>query len=203
MPTTTPARPALRIIDAVPRITKVYTRTGDDGSTGLGGGQRVPKDALRIAAYGTVDELNSQLGVALAGPVEDALRAIVGRIQNELFHLGSDLSILEEDKARFAVPRIEERHVLQLERDIDLLQEDLAPLENFILPGGAPGAAHLHVARTVCRRAERELVALARGEAVGEHALRYLNRLSDLLFVAARWENWKKGVPDVLWNSRA
>jgi cob(I)alamin adenosyltransferase len=203
MPTTTPARPALRIIDAVPRITKVYTRTGDDGSTGLGGGQRVPKDALRIAAYGTVDELNSQLGVALAGPVEDALRAIVGRIQNELFHLGSDLSILEEDKARFAVPRIEERHVLQLERDIDLLQEDLAPLENFILPGGAPGAAHLHVARTVCRRAERELVALARGEAVGEHALRYLIRLSDLLFVAARWENWKKGVPDVLWNSRA
>jgi cob(I)alamin adenosyltransferase len=203
MPTTTRAPPALRIIDAVPRITKVYTRTGDDGSTGLGGGQRVPKDALRIAAFGTVDELNSQLGVALSGPLEDALRAILGRIQNELFHLGSDLSILEEDKARVAVPRIEERHVLQLERDIDRLQEDLAPLENFILPGGTPGAARLHVARTVCRRAERELVTLGRAEAVGAHALRYLNRLSDLLFVAARWQNRKKGVPDVLWDSRA
>jgi cob(I)alamin adenosyltransferase len=193
----------LRIIDAVPRITKVYTRTGDDGSTGLGGGQRVRKDALRIAAYGTVDELNSQLGVVLSGSLEDALRAILGRIQNELFHLGSDLSILEEDKARIPVPRIEERHVRQLERDIDRLQEDLAPLENFILPGGASGAAHLQVARTVCRRAERELVSLARAEAVGEFALRYLNRLSDLLFVMARWENWKKKVPDVLWDSRA
>jgi cob(I)alamin adenosyltransferase len=193
----------LRIIDAVPRITKVYTRTGDDGSTGLGGGQRLRKDALRIAAYGTVDELNSQLGVALAGPLEERLREMLGRVQNELFHLGSDLSILEEDKARLPVPRIEERHVVQLERDIDRLQEDLAPLENFILPGGAPGAAQLHVARTVCRRAERELVALGRAEAVGEHTLAYLNRLSDLLFVAARWENWKKGVADVLWDSRA
>jgi cob(I)alamin adenosyltransferase len=193
----------LRIIEPVPRITKVYTRTGDDGSTGLGGGQRVPKDEARIVAYGTVDELNSQLGVALAGGLEPVLAAIVGRIQNELFHLGSDLSILEEDKRRIAVPRIEERHVQALERDIDRLQEDLAPLENFILPGGAPGAANLHVARTVCRRAERELVSLRRAEAVGEHALAYLNRLSDLLFVAARWENRKKGVTDVLWDSRA
>ncbi len=187
----------------MPRITKVYTRTGDDGSTGLGGGQRLPKDAPRIAAYGTVDELNSQLGVALAGALEATLRGMLARIQNELFHLGSDLSILEEDKGRQAVPRIEERHVVALERDIDLLQEDLAPLENFILPGGTAGAAQLHVARTVCRRAERLLVTLGRGEAVGEHALRYLNRLSDLLFVMARWENQKKGVDDVLWDSRA
>ena len=187
----------------MPRITKVYTRTGDDGSTGLGGGQRVPKDAARIAAYGTVDELNSQLGVALAGGVEERLAALLRRIQNELFHLGSDLSILEEDKARLPVPRIEPRHVAALERDIDGLQEDLRPLENFILPGGSAGAAQLHVARTVCRRAERWLVTLARAEAVGEHTLAYLNRLSDLLFVAARWENWKKGVADVLWDSRA
>ena len=187
----------------MPRITKVYTRTGDDGSTALGGGQRLGKDAPRIAAYGTVDELNSQLGVALAGGLEPELAAMLGRIQNELFHLGSDLSILEEDKARTPVPRIEARHVAALERDIDRLQEDLEPLANFILPGGSAGAAQLHVARTVCRRAERLLVTLARAEAVGEQALAYLNRLSDLLFVAARWENWKKGVPDVLWDSRA
>jgi cob(I)alamin adenosyltransferase len=193
----------LRIIDAVPRITKVYTRTGDDGSTGLGGGQRLPKDAPRIAAYGTVDELNSVLGVALASGLDETLAAMLRRIQNELFHLGSDLSILEEDKARMPVPRIEARHVEALERGIDRLQSDLRPLDNFILPGGTAGAAQLHVARTVCRRAERLLVTLARAEAVGEHALAYLNRLSDLLFVAARWENWKRGAPDVLWDSRA
>ncbi len=187
----------------MPRITKVYTRTGDDGSTGLGGGQRLPKDAPRIAAYGTVDELNSQLGVALASGLDETLAAMLRRIQNELFHLGSDLSILEEDKARMPVPRIEARHVEALERDIDRLQADLRPLENFILPGGTLGAAQLHVARTVCRRAERLLVGLARAEAVGEHALAYLNRLSDLLFVAARWENWKRGAADVLWDSRS
>jgi cob(I)alamin adenosyltransferase len=187
----------------MPRITKVYTRTGDDGSTALGGGQRLPKDAPRIAAYGTVDELNAQLGAALSGGLEAALVAMFARVQNELFHLGSDLSILEDDKARRPVPRIEERHVTALERDIDRLQEDLPPLENFILPGGSPGAAQLHVARTVCRRAERLVVTLARAEAVGEHAVRYLNRLSDLLFVAARWENRRKNVPDVLWDSRA
>jgi cob(I)alamin adenosyltransferase len=187
----------------MPRITKVYTRTGDDGSTALGSGQRLPKDAPRIAAYGTVDELNAQLGVALAAGVDVALAAILARIQNELFHLGSDLSILEDDKARRPVPRIEERHVTALERDIDRLQEDLPPLENFILPGGSPGAAQLHVARTVCRRAERLVVTLARAEAVGEYAVRYLNRLSDLLFVAARWENQRKKVSDVLWDSRS
>lgn len=193
----------MRIIDAVPRITKVYTRTGDDGSTGLGGGQRLPKDAPRIAAYGTVDELNSLLGVALASGLDEVLAEMLRRIQNELFHLGSDLSILEEDKARMPVPRIEARHVEALERGIDRLQADLRPLENFILPGGTLAAAQLHVARTVCRRAERLLVGLARAEAVGEHALAYLNRLSDLLFVAARWENWRRGAPDVLWDSRA
>src|SRR5687768_4087839 len=118
----------------MPRITKVYTRTGDDGTTGLGGGQRVPKDSLRIECYGTVDELNSTLGVALAAGLDPRLAAALASVQNDLFHLGSDLCILEEDKQRFAVPRIEERHVLALEQLMDELQEALPPLDNFILP---------------------------------------------------------------------
>jgi cob(I)alamin adenosyltransferase len=187
----------------MPRITKVYTRTGDDGTTGLGGGQRVGKDTLRIEAYGTVDELNSVIGVALAGGLNEAIAGPLGAVQNELFHLGSDLCILEEDKAKMPVPRIEERHVVALEKLMDRLSEELPPLENFILPGGTAGAAHLHVARTVCRRAERLVVALSRREAIGPWALRYLNRLSDALFVMARHENKRRGVPDVLWDSRA
>lgn len=187
----------------MPRITKVYTRTGDDGTTGLGGGQRVAKDSLRVAAYGTVDELSSSLGVTLATGVAERLQEPLRRIQNDLFHLGSDLCILEEDKERFPVPRIEPRHVDFLEKEIDTLQKDLEPLANFILPGGSPGAAHLHLARTVCRRAERELVSLAREEAVGDETVRYLNRLSDLLFVMGRWENKAAGGDDVLWDSHA
>jgi cob(I)alamin adenosyltransferase len=187
----------------MPRITKVYTRTGDDGTTSLGGGQRLPKDSLRIEAYGTVDELNSQIGVALSISVHETLAEALSSVQNDLFHLGSDLCILEEDKTRLPVPRIEERHVQALERLMDRLSEELTPLENFILPGGCPGAAQLHVARTVCRRAERLVVALAREERVGAFIVRYLNRLSDALFVMARYENKHRGVPDVLWNSRA
>lgn len=187
----------------MPRITRVYTRTGDDGTTGLGGGQRVGKDSLRIEAYGTVDELNSVLGVALVSGLNDTLAGVLGGIQNELFHLGSDLCILEEDKAKMPVPQIEERHVTALETLMDRLSEELSPLENFILPGGTAGAAQLHVARTVCRRAERLVVALARQEAVGAWTVRYLNRLSDALFVMARHENKRRGAPDVLWNSRA
>jgi cob(I)alamin adenosyltransferase len=187
----------------MPRITKVYTRTGDDGTTGLGGGQRVGKDSARIEAYGTVDELNSVIGVVLAAGVNDAIAAPLAEIQNDLFHLGSDLCILEEDKTRRAAPRIEERHVVALEKLMDRLSDELSPLENFVLPGGAPGAAQLHVARTVCRRAERLLVALSRTEALGEWTIRYLNRLSDALFVMARHENKRRGVADVLWNSRA
>jgi cob(I)alamin adenosyltransferase len=187
----------------MPRITKVYTRTGDDGSTGLGGGQRVPKDSPRIDAYGTVDELSSQIGVAIAAGLDARLAAVLTRVQNDLFNLGSDLCVLEEDKARFPVPGIEERHVTALEQLMDELLEEVPPLENFILPGGAPGAAHLHVARTVCRRAERLLVALGRVEAIGPWTVRYLNRLSDALFVMARAENHRRGLPDVLWDSRA
>jgi cob(I)alamin adenosyltransferase len=187
----------------MPRITKVYTRTGDDGTTSLGTGQRVPKDSLRVETYGTVDELNSFVGAAIASGIEPELAALLRGIQNDLFHLGSDLCVTEEDKASRPVPRIEPRHVDALEGVIDRLSADLSPLENFVLPGGTAGAAHLHVARAVCRRAERLAVTLSRSERVGEQVVVYLNRLSDLLFVMARWENRKKETPDVLWDSRA
>jgi cob(I)alamin adenosyltransferase len=187
----------------MPRITKVYTRTGDDGTTGLGAGGRVGKDSPRIEAYGTVDELNSQIGVVLSSGVNETIAPALAAIQNDLFHLGSDLCIPEEEKKRLAVPRIEERHVAALEDLMDRLSEELPPLENFVLPGGAPAAAQLHVTRTVCRRAERLVVALARRERVGPHTVEYLNRLSDALFVMARHENKRRGIPDVLWNSHA
>jgi cob(I)alamin adenosyltransferase len=187
----------------MPRITKVYTRTGDDGTTRLGGGQQVPKDSLRIETYGTLDELSSVVGGALAAGVEDTLEPILRRIQNDLFNVGSDLCILEEDKPRMPVPVVEARHVEALEELMDRLSEDLEPLANFILPGGTPAAAWLHLARTVCRRAERLLVSLGREETVNPLTLRYLNRLSDALFVMARWENHRRGEPDLLWDSRA
>jgi cob(I)alamin adenosyltransferase len=187
----------------MPRITRVYTRQGDQGTTRLGGGQVVPKDSLRIETFGTVDELNSVLGVVVAAGVHQDLVPELRRIQNDLFNVGSDLCILEEDKERMPVPTVEPRHVKALETLMDRLQEDLSPLENFILPGGTAASAHLHVARTVCRRAERLLVALGREEAVGEETLRYLNRLSDTLFVMARWDNHRHAEPDVLWDSRA
>jgi cob(I)alamin adenosyltransferase len=187
----------------MPRITRVYTRAGDEGTTSLGGGQRVSKSAPRIVAYGTVDELNSQIGVALAGDLVADLAEPLQRIQNELFHLGADLCILEADKGRRPGPQIEERHVAALEELMDRLSEELEPLENFILPGGSAGAAQLHVARGVCRRAERQVVALAEQEKVGPCTVKYLNRLSDALFVMARYENHRRGVEDILWDSRA
>ena len=193
----------LRPSESMPKITKVYTRAGDDGTTSLGGGQRIPKDSLRVAVYGTVDELNSQIGATLAAGADKTLAEDLRRIQNELFHLGSDLCVLEEDKERMPVPRVEQRHVDALEELMDRLLAELQPLENFVLPGGAPAAVQLHLARTVCRRAERQLVALAAEEAVGGQTIPYLNRLSDALFVMARFENNRKGVPDVIWDSRA
>ena len=186
----------------MPRITRVYTRTGDDGTTGLGVRARVRKDDARVEAYGAVDELNSALGVAFAAgpsaPVAESLR----RVQQELFHLGSDLCVPPDDEAP-PVPRIEPRHVEALERTIDRLQDELEPLANFVLPGGSPAAAALHLARTICRRAERRLVTLAAAEPVGAPALTYVNRLSDALFVMARYENLASGETDVLWDSRA
>lgn len=186
----------------MPRITKVYTRTGDDGTTALGGGHRVEKDDPRVAAYGTVDECSAHLGAALATGLVDEIAGSVRDLQNDLFHLGADLCFREEDKSDSHGPGIEERHVLALEALMDRLSETLEPLENFVLPGGSPGAAHLHVARAVCRRAERDVVALSRREAIGPWVVRYLNRLSDTLFVMARYENHRLGHDDVLWDSR-
>jgi cob(I)alamin adenosyltransferase len=187
----------------MPRLTRLYTRRGDEGETSLGGGQRVAKDSLRVEAVGTVDELNAVLGVALAHGLAPRLAEILPPIQNDLFHLGSDLCFLEEDKAKTPLPQVEARHIEALEKRIDEFNALVGPLENFILPGGSVGAAHLHVARTVCRRAERTVVALAREEPVGEFALRYLNRLSDLLFTLARYENQQRGIDAPLWDSRA
>jgi cob(I)alamin adenosyltransferase len=184
-------------------MTRIYTRRGDDGTTGLGGGQRVRKDSLRIEAFGTVDELNSWIGLARAGGLDVELDRFLGAVQNELFHLGSDLCFLEEDKNRTPVPQIGKRHVDALEGQLDRMGSELGPLENFILPGGSLGAAHLHVARAVCRRAERLVVALADEESVGAHTVQYLNRLSDALFMMARWENHRRKKPDVYWDSKA
>ena len=186
----------------MPRLTRVYTRSGDDGTTALGRGGRLPKDALRVQCYGTVDEINSAVGAARAAGAPAEVDADLAGVQNDLFHLGADLCVPEAEKAAHPGPRIEERHVRALESLIDRWNAELAPLENFVLPGGHPAAAHLHLARTVCRRAERLLVTLARAEPVGEWALPYLNRLSDALFVLARAANRRAGRPDVLWDSR-
>jgi cob(I)alamin adenosyltransferase len=187
----------------MPRLTSIYTRTGDDGSTALGGRSRVGKDDSRVCAYGEVDELNAAIGVVLAAGPTERIRGALQGIQNELFHLGADLAFPEADKARTPVPGIEQRHVERLEQVIDELSAVVGPLENFILPGGAVTAAHLQVARAICRRAERAAVHLARQEVVGSFVLAYLNRLSDALFVMARVENRLQGVEEPLWDSRA
>ena len=183
-------------------INRVYTRAGDDGTTALGFGQRVPKDSLRIEAYGTVDELNSVIGVAVSLGLREEMREQFFVIQQVLFNLGSDLCIPEEDKQKTSVPGIEERHVTQLEGWIDTWNEGLEPLRSFILPGGDASAAQLHVARTVCRRAERLTISLSRVEPVGKHVIPYLTRLSDLLFVASRYQAKLVGKGDLLWDSR-
>ena len=187
----------------MPRLTKIYTRGGDTGTTALGGKQRVPKDHQRVQVYGTVDELNSAIGVALAHGLCDQLTQVLPAIQNELFDLGSDLCFLEEDKAKLPLPQIELRHVTHLENLIDEMSAAVGPLQNFILPGGSVGSAQLHMARTICRRAEREAATLAREDGVGEFVLAYLNRLSDALFVMARYENYARGVPEPLWRPGA
>jgi cob(I)alamin adenosyltransferase len=186
----------------MPRITRVYTRTGDDGTTALIGGDRVAKDAVRVELYGTVDELNAAIGMALAAGLDAEIAVPLEGIQNELFHLGAELSVPDGVGDSVSGPRLGFEHVEALETLMDRLSESLAPLENFVLPGGSPGAAALHVGRTICRRAERLAVTVGRSEVVSEVALAYLNRLSDALFVAARYENAAKGVADVLWDSR-
>lgn len=181
-------------------LNRIYTRTGDRGDTGLASGDRVAKHSPRVAAYGTVDELNAVLGLARLS-AEGEIDAGLGRIQNDLFDLGADLATpdIENDAtAKYPRLRIAAAQVERLEREIDAMNEGLQPLRSFILPGGTPLAAHLHLARTVCRRAERGVVALAVAEAVNPEAVRYLNRLSDWFFVAARVAN-DQGRGDVLW----
>ena len=184
----------------MPRLTKLYTRAGDHGHTRLGGGQTVPKSNLRLECYGTVDELNSLLGLVRSLEPCVEIAAPLLRIQNELFDLGSDLCFLEEDKGKWPIPQIREAQVDALEAEIDFLQSAVGPLANFILPGGSRAAASLHVARTVCRRAERLCVRLSEDEAVSPLSLRYLNRLSDWLFAAPRLENARAGIEDPLWR---
>ncbi len=186
---------------------KIYTKQGDAGETALWGGQRVPKDHTRIAAYGTLDELNSLIGLVLAekGPsLSSRLRDSLTRIQAELFELGAELAMPLGAKTPKTVSRqIEDLDVSMLEREIDSMEADLKPLKTFILPGGDRAGALLHVARTVARRGERELASLHRAEPVRGEVLRYLNRLADHLFVAARWANQKAMVPETPWSPRA
>lgn len=191
------------------RINRVYTRGGDKGETSLVGGQRVAKDSVRIESYGTVDELNAILGLArvanrdasgtTAAADREELDAILHRIQHELFNLGSDLATLPADRPP-TQPVIEPRHVAWLEATIDELNAGLPELKSFVLPGGGWVGAFLHQARTVCRRAERVVAALARSENIGDQCLVYLNRLSDLLFVLGRWAAKTRNEPETLWD---
>jgi cob(I)alamin adenosyltransferase len=187
-------------------LNRIYTRTGDGGSTRLATGAPVSKASARVEAYGGVDETNATIGMARQHTAHDPeLDAMLERIQNDLFDLGADLATPEQHgKPDWEPLRILDGQVERLEREIDLLNGEMAPLTSFVLPAGSPAAAALHVARTVCRRAERTCVALSEmeGEIVGAPAIKYLNRLSDLLFVAARWSN-DQGRADVLWKPGA
>ena len=188
-------------------ISKVYTKTGDRGETALVGGKMVKKGSDRIEAYGTVDELNAVLGLVRranqtdAGPepAKGRIDALLERVQSELFNLGCELATPDPQR-RTQGPRIEQRHVDALERDIDAVNDDLPVLKSFVLPGGGPASAHLHLARTVCRRCERIVVAL--GDPDHAHDIAYLNRLSDALFVWGRWAALKDGRDEPLWDSR-
>jgi cob(I)alamin adenosyltransferase len=178
-------------------LNRIYTRTGDAGETALGSGRRVKKYDRRIEAYGTVDETNACVGVARLH-TDGELDVMLGRVQNDLFDLGADLCVPDDGSEMAAKAlRMTEALVDRLEREIDSMNEKLQPLRSFVLPGGSAASAHLHVARTVCRRAERLMVELAGSEAVGAAAIKYCNRLSDFLFVAARFANLSRG--DVLW----
>jgi cob(I)alamin adenosyltransferase len=188
------------------RINRVYTRTGDDGSTALVGGTRVAKDSARVESYGAIDELNSIVGLARAFNAEDGhkaardrLEAILKQLQNELFDLGSELATPLEAIYE-GMFRVSTDDVRALERIMDACQKDLQPLRSFVLPGGGRVSATLHMARTVCRRAEREILRLGREEDIGEFVLQYVNRLSDLLFVLARWIGAQKGEAELLWE---
>lgn len=177
------------------RLSKIYTRTGDDGTTGLGDGARVAKDSLRVDAMGDVDELNSVIGILITEGVPTTLTDLLTQVQHDLFNLGGEICIPD-----YVI--LQQASIDHLEEAIDTLNEQLEPLKEFILPGGTKAAAFCHLARTVCRRAERKLITLAREEKVTDISLKYLNRLSDLLFVLCRIINKEAGVSDVLWQNK-
>lgn len=176
------------------RLSKIYTRTGDDGTTGLGDGSRINKDSLRVEAMGDVDELNAVIGMMMTEAVPDILVDMLTQIQHDLFNLGGEICI-----PGYVI--LQQSRIEDLEKSIDTLNDDLEPLKEFILPGGTKTAAYCHLARTVCRRAERKLIELHRNEKVTDISLQYLNRLSDLLFVMCRIINKEAGVSDVLWKN--
>ena len=179
-------------------MTRIYTKTGDDGTTGLIGGKRVPKDAARIEAYGAIDELNAVLGLVCAFPVSGRLRTILGRVQDDLFNIGADLALpAGMNRVDWGIPAIAEEDIGILEKEIDNCEAALPPLRQFILPGGGAAGAMLHLARTVARRAERRCVALTHAEPVDPQVIRYLNRLSDLCFVLARYVNQEDSRPEI------
>lgn len=177
------------------RLSKIYTRTGDDGTTGLGDGSRIDKDSLRVEAFGSVDELNSAIGVLAAGEIDPAIGEMLPGIQQQLFDLGGELCIP-------GTTVITNDHVTELEVALDTFNAELPPLKDFILPGGTPAGAACHMARAICRRAERRICTLAATETVNPASLRYINRLSDLLFVLARTINTRSGDREVLWDSK-
>jgi cob(I)alamin adenosyltransferase len=191
------------------RLTKIYTRSGDGGKTRLAGGQEVWKDSLRVEAYGTVDELNSGIGLIRAFHGEPANAEAAGRLeedlrwlQNKLFDIGGLLATMPGQRFK-EMPEISDQDVARLERSIDACQEDLAPLKEFILPGGGKVSSLMHQARTVCRRAERDCIRLSREEEVDARIIKFLNRLSDTLFVWARWVAKKQGEPEFLWQRQS
>jgi len=181
---------------------KIYTKTGDDGTTGLFGGQRVRKDDLRIEAYGTIDELNSILGIAHCRIEDEEIKAVILQVQNQLFTVGSDLATPPDTNTHnFEIPRVDESFITFAESRIDIFEARLPELRSFILPGGSTGSSYLHLARTVCRRAERRITNLQAEAGSVELILVYLNRLSDLFFVLARYENSITGTPDIKWTN--
>jgi len=181
---------------------KIYTKTGDGGETSLHGGKRTRKDTLRIDSYGTIDELNSHIGLILAIDQQNILKEFLGSVQDELFVLGADLATPVGDNGK-KVKRINASHAERIEKLIDIIEAKLKPLSTFILPGGSELGGQIHVARTVCRRAERLVVALSKKEAIGPHLVIYLNRLSDFLFVLARYANSRLGAGETQWRPGA
>ena len=178
---------------------KIYTKTGDKGETGLFGGQRVPKNSLRIEAYGTIDELSSFIGLAITEVKSGEVKNLLEKIQNELFAVGSDLATPNNANEKDKIVRVPQEFYADAEKAIDKFESELQPLKNFILPGGTKSASLLHICRTICRRAERNVVALNDSVKIGDNIIIFLNRLSDLFFVLARYENHLAGIQDVKW----